>query len=58
MNTAAKTERTEVTQSEYTTHRVGRVREDGSWTAELRKDGVAYGQVDVGSISALIDSLK
>lgn len=42
----------------YTTRTVDGPRPDGSYTAELSQDGIAYGQVDVGSISALIARSK
>ena len=38
----------------YSTNVVEGPNEDGLWTAELKKDGVPYGYVRVGSISALI----
>ena len=38
----------------YATRTVEGPRDDGSWIAELSKDGVPYAQVEVGSISTLI----
>jgi hypothetical protein len=42
----------------YATEAVEGPRPDGSWRAELCKNGIPYAQVEVGSISALIDPTK
>lgn len=43
---------------EYTTRATEGPRADGTWTAELSKDGVPYLEVEVGSISALFAQSK
>ena len=42
----------------YSTRRVGGVGRDGTWTAQLHKNGRPYGHVHVGSISALLPRKK
>jgi len=39
---------------EYSTQVVEKTRPDGTWTAELSKDGVPYARMEVNSISALL----
>lgn len=50
--------RQDLKESEYSTEVKDGPRADGSWTAELSKDGVPYLQVEVGSISTLIAQSK